>query len=93
MFTKKLDSYDVAVVCWCDDAAVVFVCNVIGKGNIFGKIVLVKNDDFFVGVPFSQRLQARFANIWGVFSTLKPQPPNYVCAFCYPPSPLESNIC
>lgn len=31
MFAKELASDYVAVVCWCDDAAIVFVGDVIGK--------------------------------------------------------------
>ena len=55
MLNKKLKAYDVGIVCVRDKAAFIFLLDVVGKGYVLRKIVLVEGDNLLVGMPVFQR--------------------------------------
>ena len=51
MLNEELRADNVAVMLVRDYALIVLSCDVIGKGDVIGEIVLVEDDDFLFGMP------------------------------------------
>ena len=51
MLNEELCADNVAEVSMSDEALIVLACDVFGKGDVVGEIVLVEDDDFLFGMP------------------------------------------